>query len=171
MVNRSPVYRLVLVALTMALVTLMTMIIQIPNPASQGYINFGDSIIFVTGVVFGPFFGLLAGGIGSALADLLSGYAQYAPWTLIIKGLEGLIVGLIAHKAYQSQRKLVLPVLGMVVAGAWMVAGYLLAESVMYGVAGAVVNVPGNLVQAVVSLALAIPLLVPVWHAFNRNKR
>lgn len=168
---RSPVYRLVITALAIALVAVGTMVIQIPTPTTQGYINFGDAIIFVTGIVFGPLIGLLSGGIGSALADLLSGYAHYAPWTLVVKGLEGLIVGLIAHRAFRDQLKLGIPVVGMIVAGAWMVAGYFLTAAILYGSAAAITSIADNVVQAGGSMALAAPLLVPIWSALRRNKR
>ena len=85
-----------LFALLIALTTVATMVVQIPTPPTQGYINVGDSMIYVSALLFGPLAGLLAGGIGSALADWLTGYGQFAPYTLVIKGLEGLVVGLIA---------------------------------------------------------------------------
>ena len=79
-----------------ALVTVCTMVFQIPVSATQGYIHLGDSMILLTSVFFGWKYGLAAGGIGAALADLLSGYAHWAPFTLIIKGGMGLLIGLIA---------------------------------------------------------------------------
>ena len=47
-------------------------------------------------LVFGWRIGGIAGGVGSALADALGGYFIWAPWTLIIKGIEGILVGTIA---------------------------------------------------------------------------
>lgn len=55
----------------------------------KGYVNIGDTVVLLSGVLFGPLTGLAAGGLGSALADLLLGYGFWAPWTLLIKGLEG----------------------------------------------------------------------------------
>ena len=55
-----------------ALVTVCTMVFQIPVSATQGYIHLGDSMILLTSVFFGWNYGIAAGGIGSALADLLS---------------------------------------------------------------------------------------------------
>ncbi|MGH2436917.1 MAG: ECF transporter S component, partial [bacterium] len=87
---------LTVLALLIALTTAATMVIRIPVPATQGYLNLGDSMVYVSALLFGPLAGLVAGGIGSALADWLGGYAQFALYTLVIKGLEGLLVGLIA---------------------------------------------------------------------------
>ena len=48
------------------------MLIQIPIPL--GYAHLGDSVILITAYLFGPVVGALAGGIGSAMADILTGY-------------------------------------------------------------------------------------------------
>ena len=45
---------LVLNGLMIALVCIATMVIQIPIPMTDGYVNIGDSIIFVTSILFGP---------------------------------------------------------------------------------------------------------------------
>ena len=71
-------------ALAIALVCLSTMFLQFPIPL--GYAHLGNCFILISGVFFGPVTGLLAGGIGSALSDLLTGYAQWIIPTLIIKG-------------------------------------------------------------------------------------
>lgn len=89
--------------LMIALVTVSTMVLQIPVSATNGYIHLGDSMILLISVFFGWRYGMVAGGVGAALADLLSGYAHWAPFTLIIKGVMGLLVGKIAH--YTPQEK------------------------------------------------------------------
>lgn len=61
-------------ALAIALVCLSTMFLQFPIPL--GYAHLGNCFILISGVFFGPVTGLLAGGIGSALSDLLTGYAH-----------------------------------------------------------------------------------------------
>ena len=77
--------------LMIALVTVSTMVLQIPVSATNGYIHLGDSMILLISVFFGWRYGMVAGGVGAALADLLSGYAHWAPFTLIIKGVMGLL--------------------------------------------------------------------------------
>ena len=81
-----------------ALVAVTTFLVQIPIPATKGYLDFGDIMIFVSALTFGPFVGGFAGGVGSALSDVAGGYAYFAPFTLIIKGAEGLIAGLISNR-------------------------------------------------------------------------
>lgn len=58
-------------ALFAALSCAATMSIRIPTPGTGGYIHPGDAIVILSGIVLGPVWGFLAGGIGSALADLL----------------------------------------------------------------------------------------------------
>ena len=86
-----------LIAIFAALTCVMTMTIEIPVLATGGYINIGDFIVMFTGLMFGPIIGGLAGGIGSCLADIFLGWPLYALPTLIIKGLEGFVVGIIAN--------------------------------------------------------------------------
>jgi len=57
-------------AISIALVTLGTMAIRISIPATSGYMNLGDSMIFVSAIILGRRYGLVAGGLGSALADM-----------------------------------------------------------------------------------------------------
>ena len=75
---------LVLNGLMISLVCIATMVIQIPIPITEGYINIGDSIIFISSILFGPVIGMIAGGLGSFLADILTGYSHWALFTLII---------------------------------------------------------------------------------------
>ena len=89
---------IVLCGILMALTTVMTMIVQIPVIGAHGYVNMGDTVVLFTALYLGKKEGAIVGGLGSALADLISGYGVYAPVTLIAKGLEGFVCGLIADK-------------------------------------------------------------------------
>ena len=127
--------KLCAMGLLVALTCVATMIIQIPIPATQGYVNIGDSIVLISAIFFGPQVGFVAGGLGSGLADLLSGYPQWAIATFIIKGIEGLVAGMIAHK-YSVNKNFVnvYTILASVVAMVIMVVGYFLGGSVLEGV-------------------------------------
>lgn len=138
-----------------ALVFVATIVIKIPYV--KGYINFGDIFIFVISSILGSNIGFISGGIGSAFSDIYLGYNIYAPATLLIKGLEGFIAGKlirILDKRFNSY----FVYSAYFIAGLWMVLGYFIYESMLYGFATAIVAVPGNLVQAVVSAVVAIPL-------------
>ena len=77
--------KIVMASLLASLVCVATMVIKVPMP--YGYANLGDSIVLLAGWVLSPLYGFLASAIGSVLADILSGFALYAPATFIIKGL------------------------------------------------------------------------------------
>lgn len=148
---------LALSAVMAALVAVVTFIIQIPVPATGGYIDVGDIMIFVSALTFGPIVGGLAGGIGSALSDVLSGYAfTYAPFTLVIKGLEGAIAGSISNR-----KSIWRDILAVTVAGVEMVGGYFLAEFFPLHIGfAALLEVPGNITQIVVGGAVGIPIAI-----------
>ncbi len=157
--NSNPVQKLTLYALFIALVAVTTMVITVPMIGTQGYVNIGDTMIFLTAILLGPQGGLIAGGIGSALADLMLGYVHWAPWTLIIKGLEGLLVGIIAHQSFIRNRKITpLMILAFCTGALWMVLGYLGAGSFLVGFTAALGSIPGNLIQGGASIIFSIPL-------------
>ena len=160
-----------LAALMIALMTLATLIIRIPNPATQGYINLGDALLMTIALVFGWRFGGLAGGVGSALADALGGYFIWAPWTLVIKGIEGVLVGTIAAWGVREGTgpRRVMAFAAVVVGGAWMVSGYYMAGSVLFGGVAALTEIPGNLTQAGVAVVVALPLSVLLRNALQRS--
>jgi uncharacterized membrane protein len=125
--------------------------------------NLGDSMVLLCGLFFGPWLGFVTGGVGSMLADIIGGYAQWAPWTLAIKGTEAAIAALL-FKLLKAPRGKVSFRLGLsfLLAVAWMVLGYFGAECLMYDPKAALVEVPANLIQAGGSLVLAC-LLYPLF--------
>ena len=94
----SNLKKIIMTALFAALACVATMSIRIPTPGTGGYIHPGDAIVILAGIILGPVYGMLAGGIGSALSDLIGGYFVYVPITLVIKGLVALVSGLIYQK-------------------------------------------------------------------------
>ena len=88
--KENKVYKLVLSAVFCALVFTMTFI-AIPAP-SVGNINLGDCMVILSACLIGGWYGVFAGAVGAALCDLASGYAIYAPGTLVIKALMVIVV-------------------------------------------------------------------------------
>jgi len=86
----------------MALVFLSTSIFYVSLVSSSGFFNLGEVFVYTSALVGGPIVGALAGGIGSALADMALGYGGYAPGTLFLKGLEGFVVGLL-YKNFKAR--------------------------------------------------------------------
>lgn len=158
--------KLIMTALFTALACVATMSIRIPTPGTNGYIHPGDAVVILSGVILGPYWGLLAGGIGSALADLLGGYFIYVPITFVIKGLVALSAGLLYQHIGRTQKSRYITVILGGAADIILVAGgYFLCESVLYGIAGAAASVPANLVQGFGGLIIACvlyPILIAV---------
>ena len=150
--------KLVLAALFTALACVATMIIKIPSPL-KGYLNLGDCIVLLAGWLLSPVYGILAAGLGSALADLFSGYLVYAPATFLIKGL----MALIAHYGFRLLHKKLsaLPseIISGVAAEMMMILGYFVFEGFLYGFIPSAVNIPANGVQAVVGLLIGTVLV------------
>ncbi|MGI6227299.1 MAG: ECF transporter S component [Peptococcales bacterium] len=94
--NKNRTKKITFGGLMIALVFVTTFSIKIPVPFTQGYIHAGDSMIFIAAILLGWKYGALAGGVGSALADLVGGYANWILPTLIIKTIMGALVGWIA---------------------------------------------------------------------------
>ncbi len=158
-----------LLALFVALITVATMIIRIPIPQTNGYMNLGDSMVVLAGIFFGPASGFLAGGVGSALADILGGYPQWAGWTLVIKGIEAMMVGIgVKYLKIKSDSISPMIVLCFIVSTAWMVLGYYGAETVMYTQKAALAELPANVIQAGGSVVLAT-LLLPLFSRIIRG--
>lgn len=144
-----------------ALCCVSTMLITIPLPAS-GYFNAGDVFVLMSGWFLGPLFGSLSAAIGSGLADILSGYAFYAPATFVIKGLDSLLayfVWMLVKMLIKKDSVDFIPRLIAGIAGEiFMVLGYFAFESVFYGFGGAIPNLLGNALQGVCCLVLAVAL-------------
>lgn len=152
------VRKLVLAAMLMAMVTAMTMFVSIKVPGpNSGYIHPGDAMIYASAWLLGGPWGAVIGGLGSALADLLSGYATFALGTLIIKAAMGLLVGYVCTR---FAGKMLPRILAMSAASLLMVLGYFLYELVLYGYASAIGGVPFNLVQAVAGVVIAEPFIL-----------
>lgn len=87
-----------------ALVFIATAVFQLAITATNGYFNFGESMVYLSAIVGGPLVGLVAGAVGSALSDIITGYGIYAPGTFVIKGLEGYVAGYLFLKLRRLDR-------------------------------------------------------------------
>ena len=167
--NKEKTTKIILTGLMMALIVVATMLIVIPVPFGNGYVHLGDAIIFLSVLILGWKHGAVAAGVGSAMADLLVGYAVWAPWTLFIKGIMGAVMGLFILKAMGKPGRSILGVpvyqlLGMILAGLFMAAGYYVAEGVIYGnFIAAALGIPWNIVQFGVGVVIASILAAALY--------
>ncbi len=156
--------KIVLTALMIALVFLITYLpfLHIPSPIAQGYFNIGDSAIMITAILLGRSSGLIAGALGSALADLLGGYILFAPFTFVVKGIEGFLVGMMAGKKGNQMPSAIKKLIALVTGAIVMAAGYLFFELTVIrfldkslAVTAVLAELPGNLIQGGVSAVIA----------------
>jgi len=166
--KKTGTVKITMTAMMMCLIIVATILIRIPVPATQGYVHFGDAMIFLSVLIMGWKYGAAAAGVGSMLADILGGYAAWAPWTLVIKGVMAVIMGLflsrVAGKKGRKGYKTVMELLGMALGGIFMVAGYYFAEAVMYGnwlipLAG----IPWNIGQFAVGMVIATAIAAALY--------
>ena len=162
---KTKTQKVVLAALLASLVCVATMLIKIPSPL-KGYLNLGDCVVLLSGWILSPLYGFLTAGLGSALADIFSGYVIYAPATFVIKGL----MALVAYFGYKLLHKRVGSFAARIISGCAseiiMILGYFIFEGPMYGFMASAVNIPANAVQGVAGLILGIILI----KVFEKNK-
>ena len=148
--DRQGLKRMVRGAMLAAIVAAVTMMIKLPVPATGGYVHPGDGAIFLAAYMMGPWAAIPAAA-GSALADILGGYAVYAIPTALIKGVMGWIAGRMIAEKKTVRNALVFALCKLV-----MVAGYFIFEWMMYGAGAAIGAVIPNLVQGAAGVILGL---------------
>lgn len=149
---------LLLHALFMALVAVVTLMITIPLIGVDGYFNLGDIVIFAFAVISGRFEFFIGASIGSAIADLVSPWPYYAPFTLVVKGLMYIVVYLSYTNFKNRYLKLTIPfVLGAIV----LCFGYGISEAILKGPTMFWPALLQNSVQGFVAAAITM-LIMPM---------
>lgn len=150
--------KITLSAMLLALSIVFGRLFLIPLPWTHGNVNLCDAAIFVGVMLLGPWYGGAIGGFAGLFLDLISGFAQYAPFSFIAHGLEGLIAGLVMRWLPNRWGR----ILGLIVGVAVMVIGYFFADSFLYswttGGLGVIPNIIQGLIGAVVALLFDKPL-------------
>lgn len=157
---------LTITALGTALVYVFTAFINIrlPIAAAGGLIHLGNVPLFIFAILFGKKTGAIAGGVGMGLFDLLSGWTLWAPFTFVIVGLMGFVVGWITEK----KKGYGWYVVAMLAACVIKIVGYYIAEGIIYGSwVSPVLSIPGNLVQIGVAAVIVLIVIVPLKKAAN----
>jgi energy-coupling factor transport system substrate-specific component len=150
-----------------ALVAALTYFGKLPvTTPTGGYIHLGDAAVFFASFAFGPWVGMIAGGVGCGLADILGGYAHFAPLTLLVHGLQGYLAGWIAARG-QSPVRLGLAFLA---GAAVVIGGYYIGEALIPALGGpayAWLEIPGNFMQEGFGL-IGIAVYLAVVRAYPR---
>ena len=156
-------YRILVTASMLAAMTcIATMIIKVPTIGTGGYVNIGDSVVLISSWMLSNPFGALSAGIGSALADLLSGYVSYAPATAIIKFAMAFASSATATVMIRNHiPRTASYIVSGIVAELIMTGGYFLYEATIlgYGLAASA-SIVSNCVQGLVCLILGNLMIV-----------
>jgi uncharacterized membrane protein len=153
-------------AVMIAATAALTMLISIPFPLTRGYFNLGDAMVMLAGLLLGARLGGIAGGVGSAIADVLLGFGYFAPMTLLIKGTEGFLTGLIGHN-----RTLPFRIAGVVAGAIAMLLGYFSVETPLYGIGAAIAELSTiNILQVTAGAIISLILIQLVLRAYPAIK-
>lgn len=158
--RKSNIQFITITAIFIALTYVFTAFINIrlPIAANGGLIHLGNVPLFIGAIIFGRRTGMIAGGVGMALFDLLSGWTLWAPFTLIVVGLMGWVVGKMTEK--EEHQKFSWYLFAIVIACIIKVGGYYVAEGLIYGNwIAPVSSIPGNLVQICVAAVIVLAVV------------
>lgn len=143
-----------------ALVYVVTAYLHIPT--NNGYIHFGDGFIYLAACLLPWPYAIIVGAGGALLADVLTGFAIWAPGSIVIKALTALLFSAKREKILTFRNLIALLPATVVCAG-----GYYLYESLIYSnFVSSLSGIPASLTQ---SLASAIVFVV-VALAFDKMK-
>lgn len=165
--QRSRTYELVIYALFIALTYVATWLINIRLPfmGNGGLIHLGNVPLLVAGMLFGKKAGAIAGSFGMGLFDLMSGWTMWAPFTFVIVGAMGFVIGLIEEKK-PMKANIANDILAVVAAIVIKVVGYYIAEVILFGnFVTPLGSIPGNIIQVGVAGIIVI-VFIPALRKF-----
>ena len=163
--NRSAAFVVVIGVLT-GVIAVLTLVPRVPIAPTRGYIHLGDVGVYFAAFAFGPVIGMLAGGLGTALADVLGGYAHWAPASFVFHGAQGLLAGYLALRGTRRMQ-----LLGWLAGAVVVVLGYFGVGAVLYGVGPALTEVPLNITQVAVGGLVGLPLALAIRRAWPPVQR
>jgi len=148
-------------AIALVFVATLLLNIKLPITANGGLVHLGTAMLFIISMLFGPKKGAIAGALGMGLFDLVSGWTLWAPITFLARGLQGYIVGKIAWSNGRNGDSKTLNLIAAIVSIPVMLGGYYIGEAIIFSswiIPAA--SIPGNIVQNVVGLLVAIPAVI-----------
>ncbi|MFT9493519.1 ECF transporter S component [Anaerosolibacter sp.] len=133
--------------------------IRLPISVNGGLIHLGNTMLFLAAIVFGKRKGAIAGACGMGLFDVVSGWMAWAPFTFVIRGIMGYIIGSIAYTKDRNGNSFLWNLVGIILSGIFMISGYYITEGILYGNwISPITSIPGNITQLVVGAILGLPI-------------
>lgn len=157
------VKQITIIAMLTALTTALSLVFIIPVPQTKGFVTLCETGIYAAALLFGPTAGAFVGGLSGGMIDLLSGYPEWAVFSILIHGLQGWLVGRLAHR----------PALAVTLGSLTMIIGYAAATLLLFGWGAGIASIPGNLIQTIFGSIVALPLVQALrrTNKFPMNER
>lgn len=143
------------IAIFTALTLVLSLFFVFPIPATNGLVTLCEVGIYTSAFLLSPSAGFWVGALSGGLIDLLSGYAQWIVFSVVIHGIQGWLAGYFFHKNIRFKKTL-----GLGLGSLFMIVGYFLATALLYGWAAGFASISGNIIQNVVGAAITL-LLIP----------
>ena len=168
---------IVQISIMAAITFIATSVIHIPT--FMGVLHLGDSMIFLSAILFGRKKSAIASAVGMCLFDLMTGYTMWAPFTFVIKGVMGYIAGTIAYRKDYNGNNFSNNLFAFIVAGIWMIVAYYLGGAIIltfiskeFALNQALLislkDIPTNILQVIGGIVLALPLITALKTKVNR---
>ena len=137
-------------AIFTALVFVVTAYLHIPT--NNGYIHIGDGLIYLAACILPWPYAMAVGAGGALLADCLTGFAIWAPGSVIIKALTALLFTNKSKKIMSVRNQIAMLPATVICAG-----GYYLYEAALYGNwISPLAGIPASLTQSITSAILFV---------------
>lgn len=161
--NRKRITLITFTAALTAIVFVLTAYLHIPSHV--GFVHIGDGVIYLAACMLPLPYAIFVGAVGGALADLLSGFAIWAPGTVIIKAIG--VLFFTRRKNFVSLRN----IFALIPAALICIFGYYAYDALIIGsFVSALAGIPGYIMQCVLSSALFVALGFSFDKARFKNK-
>ena len=155
--------KLTRLAMLTALTTALSLLFVLPVPQTKGVVTLCEAGIYTTALLLGGPSGAIVGSLSGGMIDFLSGYPEWALFSILIHGCQGYITGRFRHY----------PLLALWLGSVTMILGYAAATTIMFGVGAGIASILSNSVQNVFGILVAFPLVnyLKRTQKFSLNER
>ena len=150
-------------AMLTALTTALSLLFVLPVPQTKGVVTLCEAGIYTTALLLGGPSGAIVGSLSGGMIDFLSGYPEWALFSILIHGCQGYITGRFRHY----------PLLALCLGSVTMILGYAAATTIMFGFGAGIASILSNSAQNVFGILVAFPLVnyLKRTQKFSLNER
>ena len=155
--------KLTTLAMLTALTTALSLLFVLPVPQTKGVVTLCEAGIYTTALLLGGPSGAIVGSVSGGMIDFLSGYPEWALFSILIHGCQGYFTG--RFRNY--------PLLALCLGSVTMILGYAAATTIMFGFGAGIASILSNSLQNVFGILVAFPLVnyLKRTQKFSLNER